>query len=78
MMNSNKRSEITKKPQPSLLKPEDFSKKILNNMDHSSRRELNLPLIKKLSISSKSIYTKVPEEFQNSNTKRVSLKSSIS
>ena len=78
MTNSNKKSEITKKPPQSLLKLEDFSKRTLNNTDPSSRRELNSLLIKRPSISSKNIYMKEPEEFPNSSTKRVSLKSSRS
>ena len=75
---SNKRSETTRRPLPSSLKPEDFSKKTLNSTDHSYRRELNSPLIKRPSTSSKSIYTKVLEESPNSSTRRALLKSSRS
>jgi|JI102314DRNA_FD_contig_31_5413297_length_911_multi_3_in_0_out_0_1 hypothetical protein len=78
MMNSNKRSEITKKQLPLLLKPEDFLKKTLNNTDLSYKRDLNSLLTRMLSISSKSIYMKVQEEFPNSSTRKVLPKSSRS
>jgi hypothetical protein len=78
MMNSNKRLEITRKLPPSSLKLEDFSKKILNNTDHSFKKDQNSLSIKMLLISSKNICMKELEECLNLSTKRDFPKSSKS
>ena len=75
MVNLNKKLEIIRKLLPSLLKLEDFSRKILNSMDHSFRKDQNWLSTKMLLISFKNTYMKVLEESPNLSTKRALLKS---